>query len=422
MMNRRLFLTGAAAAAGTCVFTEPYRSLADSLRHKVKITDIKVMIVRGTWDWNLIKVETDSGLYGIGEAYWGPGVRDMIERQFKTLLVGEDPLNVDRLYKKMLLRSGGYGAIGGVTISAASGVEIALWDLAGRILQTPVCNLLGGRFRDRVRFYRTLPVPDGDPGDPSAWKRQAEEAVGHNPYGFTAFKFQGDSVPPMADREFKEPGHDSYTLELTNKDIRRIVSIMETSRSVIGPDVDMAIECHWKYAMGDAVKLLNALEHLNPMWLEDPLPAENTDAMAKLARMTRTPICTGENLYGLHGFRVLIESQACAGVHIDIPKSGGLLESKRISDFADLYDIWTAAHNPASPVGTIASAHAASAMRNFRIHELAKWIDWWPTLVTHEGPFWKDGYFIIEDKPGLGIEINPDVAKAHLAPGEIWWG
>lgn len=420
--NRRSFLGIAAAAAGGCVFAAPHRILAESLRRKIKITDVKVMIVRGTWDWNLIKIETDSGLYGIGEAYWGPGVRDIIERQFKSLLIGEDPLNVDRLYKKMLLRSGGYGAIGGITITAASGIEIALWDLAGRILQTPVCNLLGGRFRDRVRFYRTLPVPETNPADPASWRRQAEEAVAHNPYGFTAFKFQGDSIPPTADPNSKEPGHDPYTLQLTNKDIHRIVAVMETARAAIGPDIDMAIECHWKYAMGDAVKLLNALEHLDPMWLEDPLPAENTDAMARLARMTRTPICTGENLYGLHGFRTLIESQACAGVHIDIPKSGGLLEAKRISDFADLYDIWTAAHNPASPVGTIASVHAAASMRNFRIHELAKWVDWWPTLVIHEGPFWKDGNFWIEDKPGLGIEINPDVAKAHLAPGEVWWG
>jgi len=134
------------------------------------------------------------------------------------------------------------------------------------------------------------------------------------------------------------------------------------------------------------------------------------------------PICAGENLYLLAGFRELIEKQACAGVHLDIPKMGGLFEAKRVSDFADLFGIWTAAHNPASPVGTAASCHAAASVRNFRIHELANWVDWWPTLVTHEGPYWKDGYFHIEDKPGLGFDINPDVAKAHLAPGEVWWG
>src|SRR5450756_283126 len=130
--SRRRFLKTGAAIGSLCV-AEPYLALADSLRKKVKITDIKVMIIRGTWDWNLIKIETDSGLYGIGEAYWGPGVRDMIEKQFKALLIGEDPLNVDRLYKKMLLRSGGYGAIAGATVTAARGIEIELWDLAGSI-------------------------------------------------------------------------------------------------------------------------------------------------------------------------------------------------------------------------------------------------------------------------------------------------
>jgi len=112
--------------------------------NKVKITDVKCMIVRGTWDWNLIKVETDSGLYGIGEVYWGWGAKDLVVNKMKPIVVGEDPLKVDKLYTKMLMESAGAGAIGGVTLTAASGVEIALWDLCGPILQTPVCNLLGG--------------------------------------------------------------------------------------------------------------------------------------------------------------------------------------------------------------------------------------------------------------------------------------
>lgn len=419
LRDRRSFMKY--LAAGACAIAEPYRALAESLRRKVKITDVKCMIVRGTWDWNLIKIETDAGIYGIGEAYWGPGVKDLVLRQLKPLIVGEDPLNVDKLYTKMLMKSAGAGAIGGATVTAASGIEIALWDLAGRILETPICNLLGGRYRDRVRFYHTLQAPE-NPKEISSWRDQAAQAKSDNPYGFTAFKFQGDNIPVSADPAYSEPGHDPYARNLTNRDISRIVTKMEVVRGELGDVIDFAIECHWKYDTQDAIELLNALEPIKPMWVEDPLPPENTDAMARLARATRTPICTGENLYGVQGFRSLIESQACAGVHIDIPKSGGLLESKRISDLADLYYIWTAAHNPASPIGTIASVHAAASMRNFRIHELAKWIDWWPTLVMHEGPFWKDGYYVIEDKPGLGIEINPDVAKAHLAPGETWWG
>ena len=168
--------------------------------------------------------------------------------------------------------------------------------------------------------------------------------------------------------------------------------------------------------------MAKAIEPVKPMWLEDPVPPGNLEAMARVTHAVDVPICTGENLYTRDGFRRLIELQGCDIVHLDIPKSGGLMEAKRIHDLADNYYIATAAHNPASPVGTIASCHAAASMRDFRVHELARYIDWWQDLVVHEGPMFKDGYFTIQDKPGYGIEINPDVAKAHLAPGETWWG
>src|SRR6266567_4580886 len=170
-MNRRQFCRTALAGA----FAVPYQRLAAALRKKVKITDVKCMIVRGTWDWNLIKVETDSGLYGIGEAYWGWGVKDLVVNKMKPIVVGEDPLNVDKLYTKMLMQSAGAGAIAGVTMTAASGIEIALWDLCGRMLQTPACNLLGGRFRDRIRFYRTLQAVR-DVEDMGAWRAQVQAA------------------------------------------------------------------------------------------------------------------------------------------------------------------------------------------------------------------------------------------------------
>jgi L-alanine-DL-glutamate epimerase-like enolase superfamily enzyme len=420
-MRRRDFLKTAAGVTAGCLFPAPYQRLAAALKNKVKITGVKCMIVRGTWDWNLIKIETDSGLYGIGEAYWGWGVKDLVVNKMQGIVVGEDPLNVDKLYTKMLMQRAGAGAIAGVTVSAASGIEIALWDLCGRILETPVCNLLGGRFRDRVRFYRTLQVPRGNVEDTAPWRDQVQAARAEK-WGWTAFKFQGDGIPPRADPQRLEPGHDPYARNLTHKDYARIVKSMETVRETLGPDADFAIECHWHYDTEDVIRLGRELEPVRPMWLEDPVPPDNIEAMARVTHAINVPVCTGENLYGRQGFRRLIELQATSGVHIDIPKSGGLSESKKISDLADLYYIWTACHNPASPVGTTASAHAASAMREFRIHELANWVDWWPDLVVREGPFWKDGYFTIQDKPGYGIELNPDVAKAHLAPGETWWG
>ncbi|MFO1249269.1 MAG: mandelate racemase/muconate lactonizing enzyme family protein [Alphaproteobacteria bacterium] len=420
MMDRRKLL---ATGAVSC-FALPYQAKAQYLKKKVKITDVKVMIVRGpTWDWNLFKIETDAGVHGIGEGYWGPGAKDITLKRFREQLIGEDPLNVVKLYTKLLFLNGGYGATGGLTYHAASGIEIALWDLAGRLLQTPVCNLLGGRFRDKVRFYRTLGAPEHDPAQAASWGRQAQEAKANNPFGFTAFKVQGDSVPTTADPDFKEPGHDRYTNELTNRDIRRLVERMDLMRAAFGPDIDMPIECHWKYSVNDVIKYCNALEHVNPYWIEDATPPENVETMERVSRATNAPLCTGENLYGLAQFAPLIIRQAAAGVHIDIPKSGGLFEAKRIADFADLYGIWTACHNPASAVGTIASAHAAASVRNFRVHELAGGRDQWTfDMVTHEGPFFDKGYFVIQDKPGLGIDLNKDVVMAHLAPGESWWG
>jgi L-alanine-DL-glutamate epimerase-like enolase superfamily enzyme len=417
--DRRNFLK--MLGAGALVFAEPYQRAAAALRNKVKITDVKCMTIRGTWDWNLVKIETDAGVYGIGEAYWGVGIKDLILRQLKPIILGQDPLNVDKLYTLMLMRSEGSGAIGGQTVSAASGIEIALWDLAGRILETPVCNLLGGRFRDKVRFYRTLQLPKGNVAEASAWRDQMAEARAEK-WNWTAFKVQGNGIPSRLDPGNKVPGHDPFSRGLSPQDIRHIANSMDFVRDALGPDIPFAVDLHWHYDVQDAIALGKALEHVNLMWMEDPLPPENAESMAVVARSTTTPICTGENLYGAAGFRRLIEDQACAGVHIDIPKSGGLLQAKRISDLADLYYMFTAAHNPASPVGTAASAHAAASMRGFRIHELANWVDWWPDLVIREGPYWEDGYFTIQDKPGLGLEINPDVAKAHLAPGEVWWG
>jgi L-alanine-DL-glutamate epimerase-like enolase superfamily enzyme len=333
--------------------------------------------------------------------------------------VGEDPLNVDKLYTKMLMRSAGQGAIAGVTVTAASGVEIALWDLAGKLLQTPACNLLGGRFRDRVRFYRTLGRVN-NPEDMQQWRDQLR-AAREERWGWTAFKLQGDGIPVTADPGYKEPGHDEYTRGLTARDLRRIAKAMETARETLGPDIDFGVEAHWKYDVRDAINMAKAIEPVKPMWLEDPVPPGNPEAMARVTHAVEVPIATGENLYGRDGFRRLIELQGCDIVHIDIPKSGGLLESKRIHDLADNYYIASAAHNPASPVGTIASAHAAASMRDFRIHELARYVDWWQDLVIHDGPIFENGYYRIREKPGFGVELNPDVAKSHLAPGESWW-
>ena len=422
MPTRRHFLkaaTGAAALGASAAL--PLHTLAAAHKGKVKITAVECMIVRGTWDWNLIRVKTDAGISGLGEAYWGPGVKDLVLNQLAQHVIGEDPLNVDKLYTKMLMNSAGAGALAGVTVTAASGIEIALWDLAGKLLETPSVNLLGGRFRDKVRFYRTLQVPTGGVEDMGAWRAQVAEARAEK-FGWTCFKTQGDGIPPSADPTYSEPGHDRFTRGLTNRDLRRIEKAMMTFREALGDDLDFGIEAHWRYDVHDAINMARVIEPAKPMWLEDPVPPGNPESMAYVTKAVNVPVSTGEKLYTRDGFRRLIEVQGTDYVHIDIPKSGGLLESKRIHDLAEQYYIATAAHNPASPIGTIASAHAAASMRDFRVHELAKYIDWWQDLVVHDGPIFENGYYRIRDKPGYGVELNPDVARAHLAPGEKWWG
>ncbi len=380
------------------------------------------MIVRGTWDWNLIKIETDQpGLYGIGEAYWGPGVKDLVLNQLAQHIIGEDPLNVDRLYTKMLMRSAGAGAIAGVTVTAASGIEIALWDLAGRILETPVCNLLGGRFRDKVRFYRTNSKPAAHVEDMQSWKDQVAAAKAEK-WGWTAFKFQGDGIPPNADPGFNEPGHDPYARNLTAKDIRRIVTAMETVREQLGPDIDFAIEAHWRYDVRDVITLANALEHVKPMWLEDPVPPDNIEAMSRVTHAVNIPVCTGENLYTRQGFRRLIELQATSGVHIDIPKSGGLLESKRISDHAG--DVLS------GPRRTIPPARSAPSPAPTRLRPCASSGSMnWPTGSIGGLRLWfakaRSGRRAISPfrtSPATVLRSIPTSQKPTSPRAKKWWG
>ena len=351
-MNRRQFLRTAAVAGS--LFAAPYDRLAAALKKKIRITDVKCMIVRGTWDWNLIKIETDSGLYGIGEAYWGWGVKDLVLNKMKGIIVGEDPLNVDKLYTKMLMQSAGAGAIGGVTVTAASGIEIALWDLCGRILETPVCNLLGGRFRDRIRFYKTTQAVD-NVEDLGAWRAQVAEMKAEK-WGWTALKFQGDGIPPRSDPQF--PRARPRPLRPQPSPRRTIAASSPPWRPCATPSAPISTSA--LSATGTTTLRTSSASAASSSTSTPPgskTPCRRKTSMPAPVSPSRSaiPVLTGENLYGRHGFRKLIEQQATSGVHIDIPKSGGLLESKKISDMAELYYIWTACHNPASPLGTIAS-------------------------------------------------------------------
>jgi L-alanine-DL-glutamate epimerase-like enolase superfamily enzyme len=245
--------------------------------------------------------------------------------------------------------------------------------------------------------------------------------------GFSAIKFDLDtpnphtldvSDDPHPRRQWVEP----YNRTIGSAEMTWMVEVVKAVRAAVGPSVMVAMDAHWKFNVNDAIKLAQALEPYDLLWLEDPVPPINIEAQRHVTHSTRTPICTGENLYLKHGFRELIEKQAARIIAPDIPKMGGLLEFKKVADHADTYYIPMAPHNVASPIGTVAGAHVCAAISNFLVMEYhAHDVSWWGDLVT-DGPTIVDGYIHLNDKPGHGLTLNEDVAKAHLKRGSSYFG
>jgi len=370
----------------------------------VEITDVQTTMVDGNFPWTLVRVYTDAGVVGTGEAYWGAGVPELIERM-RPFLIGENPLDVDRLYEHMIQKTAGEGSIGGTTVTAVSGVEVALHDLAGKILELPAYQLLGGKYRDRVRMYCDCHVTDE--GDPEATAAEAERVV--EELGYDALKFDLD-VPS---------GHelDRANRHLRTPAIDHKVDLVRTVTERVGDRADVAFDCHWSYSRESAERLARALEPHDVWWLEDPVPPENHDVQRAVTHSTTTTVAAGENVYRAHGHRRLLEEGAVDVVAPDPPKVGGLRETRRIAGMADLHYIPVAMHNVSSPVATVAAAHVGAAVPNalaveFHAYEL----DWWGDLV--EEPVLEGGRIEVPEAPGLGVTLDLDAVAAHTVAGE----
>ncbi|MEM2876392.1 MAG: mandelate racemase/muconate lactonizing enzyme family protein [Candidatus Bathyarchaeia archaeon] len=386
----------------------------------MKVKDVKANIVKGNFDWVLVRVETDEGIVGVGEAYQGHAVKEVILKGLKPLVLGEDPLNIEYLYQKMYRYAAGWGNIAGTVVTGISGIEIALWDIKGKVLDAPVWMLLGGKFRDRVRIY--CDCGRGRTYTTEGYKDLAREV---RKLGFTAYKFDIDGLFALYDLDYFKniPGgswKDRFNRCLSPEEIDHVTEIARVVKDEMGKEFELALDCHWSFNVNDALRLAKNLEDLDLLWLEDPVPPENVDAMAIVTKSTKTPICTGENLYTRYGFRDLILKQAAKIVSPDIPKAGGLLESKKIADLADIYYIPIAPHNVSSPVGTIASAHVCASIPNFLILEHhGKDVTWWDNLVK-DRPVIRKGYVELTDKPGLGVDLDENEVIKHLKEGEEW--
>jgi L-alanine-DL-glutamate epimerase-like enolase superfamily enzyme len=348
----------------------------------------------------------------------------------KPLILGQDPTNINKLVEIMIRCLSGEGSQAGTTVTAISGIEIALWDLLGRALKTPISTLFGGRFRDKIRIYADCHA--GETSDPTDYAKKARDVVRE---GFTAIKFDLDtrnpytidiSDDPHPRRQWFEP----FNRTIGAQEMRWMVHVVRAVREAVGPEIMVAMDAHWKFGVNEAIKLAQALEPYDLLWLEDPVPPENIEAQrhvthstrTPICHSTRTPICTGENLYRKHGYRELIEKQAARVIAPDIPKMGGLAETKKVAEHADLYYIPIAPHNVASPIGTVAGAHLCAAMNNFLVMEYhAHDVPWWDDLAQG-GPVITHGYIHLTDQPGHGLTLNENVARAHLRPGSSFFG
>ncbi|MGB6333616.1 MAG: mandelate racemase/muconate lactonizing enzyme family protein, partial [Candidatus Sulfotelmatobacter sp.] len=345
--------------------------------------------------------------------------------------------------RKLQLATSGAGSIAGIIYNAISGVEAALWDVLGQSLGVPIYRLLGGKFRDRVRIYadchsgtalesldevlRSRPaswepkdsahtVRDyfGEAGDeaPSSPEDYRRQALKKKAEGFTALKFDLD-VPGTH-------GVDIYNRALSNRAIDHMVASIGAVYEAVGADIDIAVDCHWRYNASDVVKVARELEPFRLLWLEDPVPPNNPAALKEVSSKVRVPIATGENLFLFDGFEDIIASHALSIVTPDLQKVGGLAVAQTIAQFADTHTMTVAPHNISSPVGTLAAVHFCAAIPNFLALEFhASDVPFWNDLVEGVSkPIIRNGYISVPEKPGLGITLNEDIARKYARKGE----
>lgn len=416
--SRRKFLTKAAlstalaAASPFTLFAKGYEEAVDqtpkpSAPSDLKITAIKCGYIRGSL---FVKIFTNQDITGSGEGVDAiPGTYHLV-KNFEQRLKGKNPLNVHRLFED--IRKSGFfqGAQSGMYIAVLSAIETALWDVAGKALNLPVYQLLGGKFRDKIRVYcdtalyqRNLPQP----------KDFAEAATHAKKMGFNAIKFDLDQA--------NDPNkYDAYNWTASPAELQRMYDQMAAAREAVGPNTDICVDMHGRYDAVTGQAVAKRLEPLNLMWLEEPIPAENVEAYKLITESTSTPICAGENHYLAYGFRRLLELGAVDIVMPDLQKAGGLGEGQRIANLANLYYTPFAPHMVASFLGAMASAHVCASVPNFLILEWQSYFHTNPMfkeIVHYDGEWVKDSFITLSEKPGIGVEINIDAMKKYAIPG-----
>ncbi len=395
----------------------------------MKITSIKTAATIGHGMHLWVRVTTDAGITGMGECVHGGKQAIAIIQYLEEKLIGRDPFAIDAIFEDMRRSHVFDGGTGGALITALTGIELALWDLKGKALKTPVYELLGGKFRNKIWMYCDCQV---DPGMELDDIRKVVDGVLEK--GFTALKIDVDigaysekgtptdmseKVLTLSDGTFVK---DRFNYTAMQREHERMIELVDMVTRAAGKDCAVAVDVHTRLDVPSAIRLVRDLAPYHLMWIEEPVPPENIDAMREVKAHSPVPICAGENIYLRHGFRDLIEKQAVDIVMPDLPKCGGLSDGRKIANLAEMYYMPFAPHNVSSPIGTMGSAHVCASVPNFLVLEW-HWNErpYWTTIIKEKTDIIKNGYIELTDRPGLGVELDEDVARQYQYPGTTWF-
>jgi len=383
----------------------------------MKITDAKIYVVAnppphfGGQYWVFLKLTADSGVEGFGEAYSVPFhpqiAASMIEDVCDRYVLGSDPFKIERLWR--IIYSSGYTQRSDLSIMAAiSAVEMACWDIIGKELDKPVYELLGGQVHERLRSYTYLYPKDTDPKDvyldPDL---AAERAAEYVKQGFTAVKF--DPVGPYS-------AFDPRQLSLNA--LAHAENFVKRVREAVGDQCDLLFGTHGQMTTSSAIRLARRLEKFDPLWFEEPVPPENVAEMARVARSTSIPIATGERLAAKYEFAGLLANQAASILQMALGRVGGILEAKKIAGMAEAHYAQIAPHLYCGPIEGAANIQIDTCSPNFLIQEGIQTWDGFSAEILKEPIQWEEGYIIPPTKPGLGVELDEEVAARHPYTGK----
>ena len=440
--DRRSFLKksalGGIALGGSVLFSPIEEVVAQSTQKvrrygapsDLKITDMRYAVTTVLGRTAIIRIDTNQGIYGLGEVRDGADERYAL--MLKSRILGQNPCNVEQIFKSIKQFGGPARQAGGVCA-----VEMALWDIVGKAYNVPAWQLLGGRYRDNVRLYADTPEAES----PAEQKRLINYRI--NDQGYTWLKMdvsigelKGKPDTLVNDKfwknekgDLKQWGGNNYMsysntlhpftqIQITEKGLEELQRIVEGVRSLIGYEIPLSTDHYGHFDYNNGIRLGKALDKYRLAWLEDIVSWEYTDQWKTMTAALETPTLTGEDIYLLKNFKPLIDAKAVDIVHPDLASSGGLLETKRIGDYAEEHGIAMAMHQAGTPVSFMSNVHCAAATQNFlALEHHSVDLPWWESMVkTTDGrKLITKGYANLPlTAPGLGIELNDDVVKAHL--------